>query len=420
MRAALLAVLLLFCGAARSHAQTAGDNLRVYLVTFGPGEAVWEKFGHNAIWLHDETADYGVAYNWGMFSFDQPGFVPRLMKGRMLYWMAGYEINAMVNAYVQSNRSVWAQELNLTPVQRDSMRAFLDWNAREENKFYLYDYFRDNCSTRVRDAIDRATGGALQRALKPAVTDETYRTHTANLTYTDVPIYTGLMLAMGPRIDRKLTVWEEGFIPMELMESVRSVRVRGADGSDQPLVLSERTLFTSTEAPATTQDAPNRTVGYTIVGAILGGLLLLLGYYSRNKRGIALLLAIIIGVWCLAVGVFGTLIALLWAFTDHVVTYNNENLLQANPLSLVLMVFAPAAVMGKAWARRWAVWFGLFIAGISAVGLFVQIFPGLDQANGEVIGLMFPVHGAIAFMLWQRWHITHDVLARDAAPRSSS
>jgi hypothetical protein len=352
-----------------------------------------------------------------MFSFDQPGFVPRLMKGRMLYWMAGYEIGPMVNAYAQANRTVWAQELNLTPLQRDSMRAFLDWNAREENKYYLYDYFRDNCSTRVRDAIDRYTGGALQRALKPVITDETYRTHTAKLTYPDIPVYTGLMLAMGPRIDRKLNMWEEGFIPMELMESVRRAKVRDADGSEQDLVLSERVLFESTDPFVAPEKAPNRTVLYTIFGCVIAGLLLLLANSSRRNRKSAMALALIVGVWCLVVGFLGTLMTLLWAFTNHVVTYRNENLLQANPLSLVLLVLAPAAIIGKLWARRWAVWFGLFIAGISTIGLLVQIFPGLDQSNGEIIGLMFPVHGAIAFLLWQRWHITHDALAKDVAPR---
>ena len=414
MKKFLLAFLLLLGSTA--HAQTPGESLRVYLVTFGPGEAVWEKFGHNAIWVHDEATNYGVAYNWGMFDFAQPGFVPRLMQGRMLYWMAGYEINAMVNAYVQTNRSVWAQELNLTPIQRDSLRTFLEWNARDENKFYLYDYFRDNCSTRVRDAIDRFTGGALKRALAPVVTEETYRTHTAKLTYTDVPVYTGLMLAMGPGIDRKLTVWEEGFIPMELRESVKRARVRGADGTDQPLVLSERVLFAAADEMPTPEAAPNRTVGYTITGVLLAGLLLLLAHFARTNRKVAIGLGMIIGVWSLAVGVFGLLMALLWMFTNHVVTYNNENLLQANPLSLVLAVLAPAVIIGKAWPRRWVTWFGLFIAGISAMGLVVQVFPGLDQANGEIIGLMFPVHGAIAFVLWQRWHVRHEDLVRDVQP----
>lgn len=417
MKILMLAAFVLLGAAVPARSQTAGENLRIYLVTFGPGEAVWEKFGHNAIWVHDEGTGTGVAYNWGMFSFDQPGFVPRLMQGRMLYWMAGYDIGATVNAYVQADRSVWAQELNLTPVQRDSLREFLEWNAREENKFYLYDYFRDNCSTRVRDAIDRFSGGALRRATEPVLTEETFRTHTAKLTYTDIPIYTGLMLAMGPRIDQKLSIWQEGFIPMELRELVRLAKVRGADGTEQPLVLSERTLFEASAGPAIPERAPNRTPFYTIIGSLMAGLLLLLAHFARGNRKAALALAFLIGVWCLKSGFFGTLMTLLWAFTDHVVTYNNENLLQANPLSLVLLVLAPAAILGQVWPRRWAAWFGLFIAGLSSFGLILQVFPGLDQANGEIIGLMFPVHGAIAFILWNRWHITHEDQVRDVAPR---
>lgn len=159
---ASIAICALALAAALAHAQTPGDNLRVYLITFGPGDAVWERFGHNAIAVHDDLAGHSVAYNWGMFSFKQPGFVPRLMKGRMLYWTEGFETNWFVSLYVEDNRSVWAQELNLTPAQRVAMREFVEWNAREENKFYLYDYYRDNCSTRVRDAIDRAPFGEVR------------------------------------------------------------------------------------------------------------------------------------------------------------------------------------------------------------------------------------------------------------------
>ncbi|MGQ0813557.1 MAG: lipoprotein N-acyltransferase Lnb domain-containing protein [Gemmatimonadota bacterium] len=400
----LLLALLLFSGGA-AHAQTTPENLRVYLLTFGPGDAAWEKFGHNAIWVHDDVANFGVAYNWGMFSFDQPGFVPRLMQGRMLYWMAGYEVNAVVNSYVEQNRSVWAQELNLTPAQRDSMRAFLEWNARDENKFYLYDYFRDNCSTRVRDAIDRATGGALRPALTALVTNETYRTHTQKLTYMEPPLYAGLMVAMGPRIDQPITVWDEGFIPMELREGVRRVKVRGPDGSEQPLVLSERTIFEAAGREPLPERAPDMVLPFTIAGSVIAGVLLLLARLAWQRRKLAIGLAIILASWSLLVGLVGTLITLLWAFTDHVVTYNNENVLQANPVAFALVVLAPAAVLGKQWVRRWAAWFGLFVAGLSTLGFLLQAFPGLDQANGEIIGLMFPAHGAVAWILWQRWHV---------------
>ena len=84
-------------------------------------------------------------------------------------------------------------------------------------------------------------------------------------------------------------------------------------------------------------------------------------------------------------------------------TYRNENVLQANIVSLVLVTFAVAALVGAAWARRWAAWLGLFVAGCSVLGFMAQVLPGLDQANGDIIGLLLPVHGAVAYILWRRW-----------------
>ena len=108
-----------------------GANLSVYLMTMGPGDAVWEKFGHNAIWIRDTTRGLDVAYNWGLFDFDAVDFYPRFLKGSMLYSMGGYAGVETVNAYASYNRSVWAQELALTPAQKQELLDFVRWNARE-------------------------------------------------------------------------------------------------------------------------------------------------------------------------------------------------------------------------------------------------------------------------------------------------
>lgn len=401
---ALIAICALVFGAAIVQAQIPGENLRVYLITYGPGDAVWERFGHNAIAVHDDRTGNSVAYNWGMFSFDQPGFVRRLMKGRMLYWTEGFETNALTNYYAGHNRSVWVQELNLTPAQRVAMLEFVEWNALEENKFYLYDYYRDNCSTRIRDAIDRVAGGALQRSLKQRATESTYRSHTQALTYSDPLTYAGLMLAMGPRIDVPLNEWEEGFIPMQLREAVRHVSVPTAAGSEQPLVRNEQTVFEAKREPPV-DEAPGMVIPFTIAGILFAALLYLLSRIAPERRSVTVTLALLLALVSFVAGFFGTLITLLWAFTDHVVTYRNENVLQANPLSLVLAVLAPAAVLGRAWARRWAVWVSLFVAGCSALGFLIQALPQMDQINGEIIGLLLPVHSAIAYILWRRWQV---------------
>ena len=145
-------------------ADSAQPELSVTVITFSPGEEVWERFGHNALWIHDARAGTDIAWNWGLFDFAQPDFLQRFLSGDTKYWMAGEDAYRMIAAYREIGRTITLQHLDLTQAQAAALRDFVQWNASDENKYYRYDYFRDNCSTRLRDAIDRALGGALRRA----------------------------------------------------------------------------------------------------------------------------------------------------------------------------------------------------------------------------------------------------------------
>lgn len=372
-----------------------GSDLRVYLMTMGQGDAIWEKFGHNAILIRNDGGTIDVAYNYGMFDFDQPGFVRRLMRGDMQYWMAGFDGTRMIDAYIAANRSVWLQELNLRPGQKIELLRFLDWNSQEENRFYRYDYYRDNCSTRVRDALNRVMGGELENQLAAVETGETFRTHTQRLTADQLPANTGLLLAMGHPADEQLSAWGEGFIPMELMGHVRNVTVPGPAGLE-PLVLSETTVFTADRAEEWGA-APDRRVAYTVAGVLLGVLLLVLARLGAAKRAARVGFYALGVLWALVAGVFGTMIALLWAMTDHIDTFNNENLLQAGPLSLLLAGFLIATAFGRVVGKTRML--ALVIAALAVLGFLLQAVPGLDQPNGEIIGLALPVHVALAVSL---------------------
>jgi hypothetical protein len=132
---------------------------RISVVTVGPGDAVWERFGHNYIWVQDPARGIDLAYNYGMFDFGQENFFANFARGRMMYWMAALDPYLSLEHYSGQNRTIWIQELDLTAEQATALRDFLVWNERPENRNYRYDYYRDNCSTRVRDALDRAATG---------------------------------------------------------------------------------------------------------------------------------------------------------------------------------------------------------------------------------------------------------------------
>ena len=384
-----------------------GSELTVYLMTMGPGDEVWEKFGHNAIWIHDGLRHTDIAYNWGLFDFNAADFFPRFLKGDMLYSMGGFDLEATIEVYREANRPVWAQELNLTPAERLSVARFIEWNNRPENRFYHYDYFRDNCSTRVRDVLDRALGGLIKKRTAQQPSGTTYRWHTRRLTQGDPWVYVGTLIGLGHPVDHPISRWEEMFLPVRLREDIRGIQVRDETGASVPLVKREMTLFASTRAPESLEPASHIPV-YFIAGMLVAFVVVLLRHLADGgSNGARIGLLLVAGGWNLVVGILGTALAALWLFTNHVYSYYNENLLQANSLSLILavMIFASlrrrerpdGGVVGRATARL-----TLIVAGLALLGFVIQILPAFYQVNGEIIALMMPAHVGIALALRRR------------------
>ncbi|MEP6507269.1 MAG: DUF4105 domain-containing protein [Gemmatimonadales bacterium] len=378
-----------------------GSELTVYLLTMGPGDQVWEKFGHNAIWIHDAANSTDIAYHWGVFAFGDKDFYPNFIRGKMRYLMGAFDFNETIDSYRQSNRTVWAQELNLTPAQRYSLAQFVAWNGRPENRYYRYDYYRDNCSTRVRDALDGALGGIIKQTFANVPTSTTYRFHTERLTQDDWPIFTGTMAGLGQPTDRPITAYEEMFLPVKLKDHLQAVSI-SSTGAPVPLVKSERVLVQATRAP---EDIVVRRgmIGYLVISLVV--LILLVGVFALQGSGKPTFALSLIAVWSLIAGLSGILLTGLWAFTDHVYSYRNENLFQLNPLSLVVLVLVVRLIASRpvdaSWvstvtsARRWS----SIVAALSVAGFLLQILPMFRQVNGDIIALVMPIHVGVAAVL---------------------
>jgi len=372
-----------------------GSELTISLMTMGVGSHVWELFGHNAILVEDRSRGTARAYNYGMFDFRQENFLLRFIQGRMLYWMEGFDLAPTLEIYRRANRSVWVQELNLTPAERVALSDFLEWNERPENRSYRYDYYKDNCSTRVRDAIDHVLHGRLRAETDTIHTDHTYRFHTKRLTASDPLLYTGLMVGLAQPADHVLSAWEEMFLPLELRTWARQVTVSDGAGGDAPLVRSERALFAASQ-PDPPAMPPQWFLGYLVIGLALGGGLWWLGSHAGASGWAAkgfLLLAV---AWTLITGIAGSLLAFLWAFTDHTVAYRNENLFQANLLALPLIVLVPGLMRRRVWAPRPAVTLTLLVAGCSILGVAVKVLPAFYQDNAELLALAVPANVGLA------------------------
>jgi hypothetical protein len=397
-----------------------GASLHVSLLTIGYGSEIWELFGHNAIRIRDDAAGTDIAYNWGVFDFRESGFLLRFAQGSMRYSTEGYNTNDILAAYRANNRSIWEQDLTLSPLQAVALQTFIAINTRPENKFYNYDYFRDNCSTRVRDMLDRVLGGAIHSQTDTAGTGTTYRWHAQRLTQGDKLTYTGIMLGLAQPTDRPISAWEEMFLPVRMMASLRRVTVTGIDGRVVPLVSAERQLFAASR-PVEATTVGRFTLYYLAAGVLFGGLLLVLARAARRGRNSARRwLSILARTWGVVAGLAGVGLLLLWTATNHYMTKRNENVLQLEPLSLALLVTVPMLLRGarrngRAWSARtiaFAARIPWVIAGIAVLGFVLQVVPGFVQVNGDVIGLVLPVHVSLAVALGRARHGAPNATAR--------
>jgi hypothetical protein len=386
LRAAVLCAAPATLVAQTPAAQEPGAQIRVALVTIGPGAKIYDRFGHNAIWVQDPDRGIDLLYNYGTYDFNAENFVLRFVQGRMLYRLASGSPENAFRFYRSINRSMWVQELNLTPAQRIEVRDFLLWNDLPENRDYRYDYYYDNCSTRVRDVLDRALGGLIQQRTGEHSIDATFRFHTQRLTTNNPLYYTGLMIALGPMVDRPITAWDEMFLPMSLRDRLRDITVPGPDGSPQPLVVSESTLFESTARPAG-DEPPSWLPAYLVVGIVLAGILIWLGQMPGTGRA-RVGFAGVATLWMAVVGVLGTVLFGMVTLTDHASAYWNENLFLFNPFALGLAATLPFLAAGFRWSRRPAVFLAVAVMGLSVVGLVAQVLPWLDQVNGQLYGLV--------------------------------
>ena len=371
-----------------------GSELTVYLMTMGQGDMVWERYGHNAIGIRNNRTGQDIVYNWGLFSFEEPGFLGNFLRGENRYWMGGQEAAPTVAYYRSLNRTVEVQELNLSPPQRIGLRDFIEFNAREENKFYRYDYFLDNCSTRVRDALNGVIGGALKMATDSQMTGTTYRWHALRLMAEDRLTVVGIDIGLGRPTDREISAWEEMFIPMKVRDHVRELRVPDETGKLVPFVLSERVLFEAQRTPERTKP-PLLVLPLGLLGIVLGA-----GLFMLSKRGSRATIPVIVVVGVVAT-VMGLALLFLRYMTQHVAAYHNTNLFVYNPLWLVLL--AALAAMNRVPGARRVVFVVSMVVGVTAAfGVLAPFLPGLRQASFAVIALFAPVALVGAWILRER------------------
>lgn len=392
----LLAAATLGAASSPAVAQAAPDSLVISVLTWGQGDAIWERFGHNALRVRNLRSGSDLAYNWGMFDFNQPNFLGRFLSGDTQYWVEAIPTAWIVQTYIESDRETVEQVLALTPEQTATLAAFVANQALEANKYYRYDYFRDNCSTRLRDALDVALGGSLERRFTLLRTELSYRNESIRLTAPDGLAQAGMGIALGPKADAPLTAWEAMFIPMRLRDYLRQVTVPTADGGTQPLVAVERTLHRAARAP---ELAERRGLTLGAFGPVLGVWILLLApLTAAGRRRTRLPAAVMAGLFYAIAGLVGVVVLGMWLFTAHVFWSNNLNVLLFSPLALAAAWILPRSLWRGERSTAARVMLALMAGGALAALLAA---PFTTQTLGGPLMLALPAHLALAITWWR-------------------
>ena len=333
------------------------SNALVSLITLSPGDELYEAFGHSAIRIADPGLGFDRMYNFGEFDFATENFYLKFARGDLLYTIAVNPTEQGVGEPGQSGQGVTEVVLNLPLAKKQQLFDLLELNLLPENRFYRYDFFLNNCSTRVRDVLESVLGFPLQ---DPTAGRETFRQMID--VYMDRMAWTqfGLSLVLGPGADRVASPREACFLPKNLENAVKAAKL--PDGTN--LVEKEARYYPALPLP--------QTAWYSQPVLILtAGLAVWIGIWAafgfRAVRWLSALVLIVFG----AVGCF---LLLLTSFSLHWEAHSNLNLWWLFPVSLfagIALSFSHRAIEG--WLQ---IYLRLFLV---ALLLFVLLSAWLPQ-----------------------------------------
>ena len=305
-------------------AQIDSCTLRISLLTCSPGEELYSTFGHTAVRVTDRSTGMDLVYNYGTFEFS-PDFYAKFIQGKLRYYLSVEPFQDFLYAYQWESRSVVEQVLQLDCENRMALYNALRNNAQEENKYYLYDFLFDNCTTRPKALMQQTINDSIHwKNILPAETP-TFRNliHTYLDTGGQYWSKLGIDLLLGAKLDRKVTNHQAMFLPDYLLKGLDSATLNG-----QP--------FVTPPQPVLQMPSPLNKGSLFRPGVVFGILLLIIiALYVIKKEWAKKTLRAIDFTLFLLAGIVGLVLIYMWTGTDHVVTQNNYNLLWALPTHLV-------------------------------------------------------------------------------------
>ncbi|MEM7707354.1 MAG: DUF4105 domain-containing protein [Pseudomonadota bacterium] len=338
------------------------EDTEVSLFTIGPGKIYWQAFGHNAITVADPVSGFNAIYNFGIFDFTSENFLLNFVMGKMSYRVMAFDPDADIAGYIRDERTVTKQVLNLNAEQKRKLIEYLDWHSKPENASYRYDYFLQNCSTKVRDALDIALDGALKASSEKTMTSETFRSSLGSYSNAVAWLHLGANIALGRPVDNQISLWSSFYLPDQLSEAVATF------ATESGAALAQERIEIYEGSAANTSLLP-------LIFLAIGVLCLWLVHRNSWARSI----------WSLVSGLAGVILLLIWLLTEHWATAWNPALIALSPLLLALPFCT-----GKA---RKALTFTVIISAVFAL-FFVRSYVQVLIVSFQITALVLAYRAA--------------------------
>lgn len=369
----------------------------VDLVTIDTGDEVYTYFGHTSLEVEDPTGN-DVFFDYGYFSFDD-GFYLDFAFGRLYYMVSASPSFYRMAEFETEGRTVRKVALELDDAQKRGIIDFLNYNAREENRTYLYHYYDDNCATRVRDIINAATKGDFKTWAEAIPTGWTKRSSAAR--YLDKDLFFSFVINYleGPYVDKPMNLYQAMYLP-EVLESA----VNRYQGTESTVLMTDTSRTKYAGMP------------FFAKAAIISLLLILLSSVSAfsKSRGWRRISDIILAVFFLFMTILSAVLLFMMLFTDHDVTYLNANILFINP---VLIVFLAEASVGRSCKKRGRLSL-LFLSVMSCTLILKGLFPTVFiQENLAFYMIMASVYIPYAVKWLLSYRPDHKETSTDARDR---
>ncbi|TCI91003.1 lipoprotein N-acyltransferase Lnb domain-containing protein [Tenacibaculum sp. M341] len=324
--------------------KTLSPKAEISIVTSGPGELLYEKFGHTAIRVKDPSTNTDILYNYGMFDFGAPNFYSNFTRGYMMYKLVKYPFHYSLRNSNQDERWVKQQVLNLNQEEKNAFYSFLETNALPKNAGYLYDPFFDNCATRPRDIIQDIIKENLISD-KDVIIEKTLRSLMNEKINTNTWGSFGINLALGSRLDEKITLNESTYLPAYLFDLIATAKIKRGEKTVPLIKRTDELLKFETKTAKPDEISP------FLVFSIFLVLTLLITFRDFKKKKRTKFLDFFI---FFSSGIVGVLIIFLWFFTNHSTAPYNYNFLWA---------FAPNFILSfSLFKNRLKKWFTFYMA----------------------------------------------------------